>query len=123
MEVKLTDYPSITITKTFKVTVTCTVSTLTFSTSPMASKTIEIGIDSQPFDMNYAVTKSPNCAQNPTWSLVPSLAFITKAENADNVSGKVTINNATLADVSSNSMTLTAQVDSQTATASFTVII
>jgi hypothetical protein len=124
MEVKLTDYPSIAaITKTFKVTVTCTVSTLTFSTSPMTSKTIEIGIDLQPFDMNYAVTKSPNCAQNPTWSLVPSLAFITKAENADNVSGKVTINNATLADVSSNSMTLTAQVDSQTATASFTVII
>jgi hypothetical protein len=63
MVVKLTDYPSIAaITKTFTVTVTCTVSTLTFSTSPMASKTIEIGIDSQPFDMNYAVTKSPNCA-------------------------------------------------------------
>ena len=124
MEVKLTEYPSIAaIIKTFKVTVTCTVSTLTFSTSPMASKTIEIGIDSQPFDMNYAVTKSPNCAQNPTWSLSPTLAFITKAENADNVSGKVTINNATLTDFSSNSMTLTAQVDSQTATASFTVII
>jgi hypothetical protein len=62
MEVKLIDYPSFTFTKTFKVTVTCTVSTLTFSTSPMSSKTIEIGIDSQPFDMDYAVTKSPNCA-------------------------------------------------------------
>ena len=63
MEVKLSDFPSIAgITKTFTVTVTCTVSTLTFSTSPMASKTIEVGIDSQPFTMNYAVTKSPNCA-------------------------------------------------------------
>ena len=63
MEVNLSDFPSIPgITKTFTVTVTCTVSTLTFSTSPMASKTIEIGIDSQPFTMNYAVTKSPNCA-------------------------------------------------------------
>ena len=63
MEVKLSDFPSIAgITKTFTLTVTCTVSTLTFSTSPMASKTIEVGIDSQPFTMNYAVTKSPNCA-------------------------------------------------------------
>ena len=63
MLVKLTDFPSIVgITKNFDVVVTCTVSTLTFSTSPMSSKTIEVGIDSQPFRMNYVVTKSPNCA-------------------------------------------------------------
>lgn len=47
MLVTLTDYPAIAgITKTFTVTVTCTVSTLTFTTSPLASKTIEVGIDS-----------------------------------------------------------------------------
>ena len=63
MLVKLTDFPSIAgITKTFDVVVTCTVSTLTFSTSPLLSKTIEVGIDSQPFTMNYVVIKSPNCA-------------------------------------------------------------
>lgn len=63
MLVKLTDYPAIAgITKTFTVTVTCTVSTLTFTTSPLASKTIEVGVDAQPYSMNYAVTKSPNCA-------------------------------------------------------------
>ena len=62
MEVKLADYPSIKLTKTFDVTVSCTVSTLTFSASPIASKTIEVGVDSQPFTMNYAVTKAPNCA-------------------------------------------------------------
>ena len=107
MEVKLTDYPSIKLTKTFSVTVTCTVSTLTFSTSPLVSKTIEVGVGSQPFTMNYAVTKTPNCAQNPTWSLSPSLSFVTRAENAGNISGVVTINNATLANLSSNSMTLT----------------
>ena len=108
MEVKLTDFPAIAgITKTFTVTVTCTVSTLSFSTSPPASKTIEVGIDSHPFTMNYAVTKSPNCAQNLTWTLSPTLAFITKAENPDNVSGIITISN-TLSNVSSNSMTLKA---------------
>jgi hypothetical protein len=124
MLVKLTDFPSIGgITKTFTVTVTCTVSTLTFTTSPIVSNTIEIGIDSQPFKINYAVTKSPNCAQNPTWSLSPSLSFVTKAENADNLSGEVSINNATLSHVSNNSMTLTAVVDGKTATSSFTVII
>ncbi len=84
MEVKLTDYPAIAaITKVFSVTVTCTVSSLTFSTSQLVSKTIEVGIDNQPFTMNYAVTKSPNCAQNPTWSLSPSLTFVTKAEDTD----------------------------------------
>jgi hypothetical protein len=111
MEVKLTDFPAIPgITKNFTVTVTCTVSTLSFSISPPASKTIEVGIDSQPFTMNYAVTKSPNCAQNPTWSMSPSLAYITKAENQDNMSGVITISN-TLSNVSSNLMTLTASVD------------
>ena len=104
----MSDFPSIKLTKTFDVKVTCTVSTLTFSTSPLASKTIEVGVDLQPFTMNYAVTKTPNCAQNPTWSLSPSLSFVTKAENANNISGVVTINNATLANLSSNSMTLTA---------------
>jgi hypothetical protein len=108
MEVNLTDYPSIKLTKTFDVTVICTVSTLTFSSTPMASKTIEVGIDSQPFTMYYAVTKSPNCAQNPTWSLSPPLSFVTKVENADNVSGAVTINNATAANVNSYLMTLSA---------------
>ena len=108
MEVKLKDFPQVAgIEKTFTVTVTCTVSTLTFSTSPPASKTIEVGIDSQPFTMNYAVTKSPNCPQNLTWTFNPTLAFITKAENPDNVSGVITISN-TLSNVSSNSMTLKA---------------
>ena len=109
MEVKLTDFPSIAgIIKTFTVKVTCTVSTLTFSTSPLASKTIEVGVDLQPFTMNYAVTKTPNCAQNLTWSLSQSLSFVTKVENADNLSGVVTINNATLANVNSYLMTLSA---------------
>lgn len=45
MEVKLTDYPKIKLTKTFDVTISCTVSILTFATSPMASKTIEVGVD------------------------------------------------------------------------------
>ena len=123
MEVKLTDFPAIPgITKNFTVTVTCTVSTLSFSISPPASKTIEVGIDSQPFTMNYAVTKSPNCAQNPTWSMSPSLAYITKAENQDNMSGVITISN-TLSNVSSNAMTLTASVDGKEVKSDFTVII
>lgn len=116
MLVKLTDWPAIAgITKTFTVTVSCIVSTVSFSTSPIASKTIELGIDSQPFTTNYAVTKSPNCAQNPTFTFNQTLTFLTKTNNADNISGVVTINNATLAHKGTYAMTLTASVDSKTA--------
>jgi hypothetical protein len=124
MLVKLTDFPAIAgITKTFTVTVSCTVTTLSFSTSPISTKTIEIGIDSQPFTTNYAVTKTPNCAQNPTFTLSQTLSFITSTNNADNISGVVTINNATLANKGTYAMTLAASVDGKTASAAFTIII
>lgn len=98
MLVKLTDYPNVAgITKTFTVTVSCTVSTISFSTSPIDPITIELGITHQPFTSNYAVTKSPNCAQNPNFTLNQSPTFLTISNNSDNISGVVTINNATLA--------------------------
>lgn len=52
------------IIKTFKVTITCTVTTLSFTTSPLTTisdKTIEVAIDPQPQNMVFSITKDPNC--------------------------------------------------------------
>ena len=60
--VGLADYSGVaTITKNFTVTVTCTVLTLSFTTPPVASTTVRIGIDSQPILLPFATTKFPNC--------------------------------------------------------------
>ena len=48
---------------------------------------------------------------------------MTTTNNADNISGVVTINNATLSNVNTYAMTLSAVVDGVTASAAFTVII
>lgn len=51
MTFKLTGYPAITaVTKTFTVQVLCQVQTLAFATTPLATKTVRVGIDSQPVD-------------------------------------------------------------------------
>ena len=73
--------------------------------------------------MTFGISKTPNCAQNPTFTLSPSLTFITRSVNVDGVSGKVTVNGATLSDLSTNAMTLSAVVDGVTASVAFTVII
>ena len=56
--VSLTDYPPpavASISKTFTITISCAVQTVSFSTSPV-STTLRVGIDTQPKDIAFATT-------------------------------------------------------------------
>ena len=122
----LASYPSIaTITKTFKITITCSVTTITYTTSPAASTSLEVGVTTQPYDLTFAVTKTPNCVQNPTFTLAstPAASFSSYTLNTDGVSGYVRITGATLSNQGSYSMTLNSALDTASVTPSFTVII
>jgi hypothetical protein len=126
LTIGLTDYPSIaTINKTFSITITCIVTSLTYTTSPPATTNLEVGVDTQPHDMNFVITKSPNCSQDPTFTLAstPAAAFASRTIGADGESGYVRITGATLTNQGSYAMTLTATLDSATQISSFTVVI
>lgn len=75
--------------------------------------------------MTFALTKTPNCVQDPTFTLTstPAAAFASRTINADGESGYIRITGATLLDQGTYAMTLTADLDGTTKTASFTVII
>jgi len=75
--------------------------------------------------MTFSISKTPNCVQDPTFTLAstPAAAFASRTVNANGESGYVRVTGATLADIGTYSMTLTAVVDAQTTTNAFTVII
>jgi hypothetical protein len=101
LEIKLTDYPMVAaVTKNFVITITCTVTTLAFTSNPPATTSIEVGVDIQPHDMTFAISKTPNCVQDPTFTLTsaPAASFSSRTINADGESGYVRINGATLLD-------------------------
>lgn len=93
--VKLQDYPTVpAMTKTFTLTVTCSVLSLGFAASTPSTKTLQLGIDAQPFNIPYAVTKSPLCPQSPTFTMTPTnLTWLTKTSSGDG--GNVVVNGAT----------------------------
>jgi hypothetical protein len=100
LKVELLNYPMVaSITKTFQVTITCTVTTLVWNSipSPLVDTTIEVAINPQPHDMFFSVTKTPNCVQDPAFTLTPALAFVTATVAGDGESGTVSIHDATLA--------------------------
>jgi len=126
LDIGLASYSGIThLTKNFKITITCTVTTLAYTTEPAASTALEVGVNADPYDMNFAISKTPNCVQDPTFTLAssPAAAFLSRTINADGESGYVRISGETLSDLGTYSMTLTSVVDSVTSTSSFTVII
>jgi hypothetical protein len=101
LEIKLTDYPMVpAVTKNFKITITCTVTTLTFTSNPPANTSLEVGVDPDPHDMTFAISKTPNCVQDPTFTLAstPAAAFSSRTINVDGESGYVRITGLTLAD-------------------------
>ena len=87
------------ITKTFQVTITCTVTTLAFLTPPTANTLVEVGVTSQPVDLNWAISKTPNCPHDPTFAISPDdLPWLTNNVNAvDGESGYLRTTGATLA--------------------------
>lgn len=71
LTVSLTSYSTVvaSITKNLVVTITCEVQTLTFSTAPPASTTLQVGIDTQLKDIAFATTQTPSCGKTVTFSL------------------------------------------------------
>ena len=123
LTVSLTDYPGITsITKSIVVKITCEVQTIIFATAPTGTTIILVGIDIQPFIIAFATTQTPACGKTVTFSLSPSRSFLTLQSLAA-LGGNVQVNEATIADHATYSQTLTATVDSKTATANFDVVI
>jgi hypothetical protein len=124
LEIKLTDYPMVpAVTKNFKITITCTVTTLTFTSNPPASTSLEVGVDPDPHDMTFAISKTPNCVQDPTFTLAstPAAAFSSRTINADGESGYVRIAGYLLPDGGTYSMSLKADLDVATVTNVFIV--
>ena len=73
MTVSLTSYSGVAlITKNLVITITCEVQTLTFSTKPPASTTLQVGIDSQPSNLAFVTTQTPACGNTVTFTLSPT---------------------------------------------------
>jgi hypothetical protein len=72
LKVELLNYPMVaSITKTFQVTITCTVTTLAFTTSPAATTDVIVGVTTQPVDLPFVISKTPNCVQDPSFTMSP----------------------------------------------------
>jgi len=72
LKVELLDYPAVTpIIKTFQVTITCTVTTLAFTTSPATTTDVIVGVTTQPVDLPFVISKTPNCVQDPSFTMSP----------------------------------------------------
>ena len=73
MTVSLTSYSGVTsITKNLVITITCEVQTLTFSTTPPTSTTLQVGIDTQPSNLAFATTQTPACGNTVSFTLSPT---------------------------------------------------
>lgn len=85
-------------TYNFNVIVSCVVTTLTFTTSPPASTTVQVGIDTQPLTLPFAVTQPPACNITITFSPLPTTpAFVTLA-SITVTGGDVQVKGATITD-------------------------
>ena len=112
MKVSLTSYSGIAlITKNLVITITCEVQTLTFSTAPPASTTLQVGIDTQPSTIAYAISQTPACANTVTFSLSPSQSFLSLPTTTSAPGGNVQINGATNANHNTYAEVLTATVN------------
>jgi hypothetical protein len=116
--IKLANYPMVPeIIKTFQVTINCVVQTLSFNANnPVSNQVIQIGIDTQPFSIPYSVTKFPLCTQTPTFTLNPSLSFLSNSPTGD--SGNIIINGALPVNRGTYNLMLEATLDGQYAPAS-----
>ena len=53
LTISMANYPTITLTKNFTATIACLVQILTFVTTPAATTTLQVGIDTQPMDITF----------------------------------------------------------------------
>jgi hypothetical protein len=96
LTVTLTLYPTITVTKNFTVTIICVVNTMSFvQTSPITS-IFKLGIDTDPMNIAYSVTKNPSCVSSPAFTISPSLSFITNSPSGNG--GNIVVSGVTPSD-------------------------
>lgn len=114
LSVYLKDYPSVTFSQVFKVTIICEVQTLTWNVNPPANHNIRWVLD-ESYDIDYSVTKWPVCVHNPTFTIESASAFtndpnvLVNTVNTPTIDeGKVTISQLTKADVGAKSFILKA---------------
>lgn len=108
----LVSYPARpTIQVSFQIIVVCTVTSLSFATSPPNLTILQVSIDTQPALIAFAVTKTPNCPQAVTFAFSGTPPAFLSLQNQLNTSGDVQVTNATIADHGSYPLTLTAAVD------------
>ena len=92
---------------------------LSFSTIP--DQTIKIGMDVLPFTIRFETTRS-SCNGIPVFSLTQSLGF-NATTYTDGVSGNILINGATLSNVGTYELILTAVVDTKFFKTSFKITV
>ena len=111
MRISLADYPGVDVLiKSFQVTITCVVTSLTLST-PTGPTIMQVGIDGQPFSILFGTTKFPNILQNPSFILITPPSSMMKVINPDGISGKVSLTGTTIAETGTYS--ISGVVDSQ----------
>lgn len=106
--VSLKDYSTVPVrTKDFSVQVICEVFNLSFDSSLPTQENIRIGVDEQPFLIPFATIKSPDCTQQPTFSLSmsPSAAFASLATTGN--SGSLVLDGMTYLDAGSFTASVT----------------
>lgn len=82
--------------------------------------TLRVGVDSQPFDIDFGL--SHNAACSVIWDLIGEPSFATLASTTS-TTGKVRLNEVLLGDVSTYIMTISATVDFSIVNATFSVVI
>ena len=107
MTVSLASYPAITpITKNFDVIITCGVISIVFDATTPATQILNIGVDSQPMSIPFSITKVLPCPQPATFTLSPTLGFVTLSPSGDG--GTIIVDNVVMADVGIYALVLTA---------------
>ena len=120
LTVAMANYPAMTLTKSFTVTITCVVQILTFTTVPSASNTLKYS--NLALDLPFVTNQTPACGKTVSFAIIPAKPFL--GLPSPTVSGgSVRISGATYVDIGNYAETLTATVDGQTTSANFSVII
>ena len=90
LTIGLTNYAGVSpLVKTFTVTITCEVISLAFSTSPVSTTTIQVGITALPVNIPYTVTLTPNCANSASFVFAPATPAILSLMNLNATGGDI----------------------------------